>query len=174
MHISIAVWLLSAALFVSPAFGQAGVIVKKGAKAARTKAAVQRARKQQVDRLSAMSPQDRDRALAQLPPARRREMERRLEQYRNMTPEERKRIVDQAAALTPAQRRAMRDGVERMNRLPEERRPLVRQEVARLRRMTPEERKERLASAQVKEKFKGDEQKLLADLSESLPPPPSQ
>lgn len=174
MYISIAALLLSVALFASPAFGQAGIAVKRGAKAARTKAAVQRARKQQIDRLAAMSPEDRKRALAQLPPARREEAERRLERYRNMTPEQRQRAVAQASSLTPTQRRAMRDGVERMNRLPEERRPLVRQEVARLRRMTPEERKERLSSTQVKEKFKGDEQKLLEDISENLPPPPEQ
>ncbi len=142
---SLAASALWAALLVThPAFGQAGVIVKKGAKAARTKAAVQRARKQQVDRLSAMSPEERDRALSQLPPARRRIVERQLEQYKNMTPEERDRAMKQVAVLTPAQRRAMRDGLERMNRLPDERRPVVRQEVARWQRLLAAPRAPRL------------------------------
>lgn len=164
--------LLAGWLCLPAAFGQAGIFVKKGGKAARTKAAIQRARKQQLDRLSAMSPDERERALSRLPKERREEIERRLDLYRNMTPDQRERATRQAAAMTPEQRRAVRNQVQRMAALPQDRRPAVRREVARLREMTPEDRKSHLSNEQFRTRFNNEEQKLIEDISETLPPPP--
>jgi hypothetical protein len=174
MYRSIAVLSFCALLSVNPAWSQAGLIVKKGAKGVRPKSGAQKAKKQQVDRFSAMSAEERQKALSRLPPRRRQEIERRLEQYRSMPPEERERLMREAAVITPAQRRAMREGIERMGRLPDERRPVVRQEVARLRRMSAEERKARLVSEPFKNGFNSEERKLIEDISENLPGPASQ
>ena len=82
-----------------------------------------------VQRFLQMSPEDRERALSQLTPERRQQVEQRLNRLQQLPPEQVQRLQD----LYPAF----------MNLRPV-RRQAVRQEIQLLRRLRPVERKDRL------------------------------
>jgi hypothetical protein len=84
-----------------------------------------------VERFLQMSPDDRERALAQLPPERRQQMEQQLNRLQQLSPEQAQRLQDVYPAfqnLRPARRQA------------------VRAEIQELRQMKPAERRDRLNS----------------------------
>ncbi|MBM3738447.1 MAG: DUF3106 domain-containing protein [Acidobacteria bacterium] len=132
------------------------------------KAAKQTAVKQQLDRLSEMSAEERSAALARLPAERRAQLERRLEQYNRLSPEQRKRLFSAAEGLTPEQRRAAQIGMKAFEQLPVERRPIVRQELIRLRRMNVEEREARMNSEVFQSRYTAGEQKVLREVTGAL------
>ncbi|HET6205692.1 MAG TPA: DUF3106 domain-containing protein [Terracidiphilus sp.] len=84
-----------------------------------------------VERFLQMSPEDRERAVSQLPPERRQQMEERLNRLQQLPPEQAQRLQDVYPAF--------------MNLRPV-RRQAVRQEIQELRQMRPALRKDRLNS----------------------------
>ena len=82
-----------------------------------------------VERLLQMSPEDRERALSQLTPERRQQVEQRLERLQQLSPDQRQRLQD----VYPA-----------FNNLRPARQQAVRQEIQELRQMRPALRKDRL------------------------------
>lgn len=125
-----------------------------------------------LDRLSRMTPEERDRFLENLPPERRRRIERRLELYNRLSPEERRRLRERYqrfSELPPERQDAVRELFRRFSSLPPERRPLVRREFLRLRRMSEPERRARLNSPALREFFSPAERELLADMTSVLP-----
>jgi hypothetical protein len=82
-----------------------------------------------VERFLQMSPEDRERALSQLAPERRQQMEERLNRLQQLPPEQAQRLQDVYPAF--------------MNLRPV-RRQAVRQEIQELRQMRPALRKDRL------------------------------
>jgi len=84
-----------------------------------------------VERFLQMSPEDRERALSQLPPERRQDLEQRLNRLQQLPPEQAQRLQNVYPAF--------------MNLRPV-RRQAVRQEIQELRQMKPAERKDRLNS----------------------------
>ena len=128
-----------------------------------------------IERLSHMTPEQRQQALEKLPPERRQRVERRLEEYNALPPEVRNRLRDeyQAFQKLPADRQeAVRRSFRQFQRLPDDRRPMVRRELMRLRQMTPEERAARTESENFRSRFNESERQLLLDLS--VPAPPKQ
>lgn len=126
----------------------------------------------QIDRLSKMKPEERKRFLETLPPDRRETMERRLERYGRLTPEEREQLersYESFEAMTPERREEMRRLFSRFNGVPEERRSVLRREVSSMRSMTADERKARLESDEVRDKYTSEERQLLSDLAKVLP-----
>jgi TolA-binding protein len=82
-----------------------------------------------VERLLQMSPEDRERALSQLTPERRQQLEQRLDRLQQLSPDQRQRLQDVYPAflnLRPARQQALR------------------QEIQELRQMRPALRKDRL------------------------------
>ena len=82
-----------------------------------------------VERFLQMSPEDRERALSQLTPERRQQVEERLNRLQQLPPEQAQRLQDVYPAF--------------MNLRPV-RRQAVRQEIQLLRKLRPVERKDRL------------------------------
>lgn len=121
--------------WVSPAAAQDGVVKQLS----QQKALRQQKLKQQqkmlplpapaVERFLQMSPEDRERALSQLPPERRQQMEQRLSRLEQLSADQRERLQDVYPAF--------------MNLRPV-RRQAVRQEIQELRQTRPALRKERL------------------------------
>ncbi|HSP70141.1 MAG TPA: DUF3106 domain-containing protein [Bryobacteraceae bacterium] len=121
--------------WVSPAAAQDGVVKQLS----QQKALRQQKLKQQqkmlplpapaVERFLQMSPEDRERALSQLPPERRQQMEQRLNRLEQLPADQRERLQDVYPAF--------------MNLRPV-RRQAVRQEIQELRQTRPALRKERL------------------------------
>jgi hypothetical protein len=99
-----------------------------------------------LDRFSKMSPQDREKALAKLPPQRRAVFEQRLARYEQMTPEQREKV---------------RQRVEEMESLPKDRQNAVKQEIQRLQALPFAQRKKAVESEAFKQRFSPDEQRLV-------------
>jgi hypothetical protein len=102
----------------------------------------------QLERFLKMSPDERKKALSQLPPERRAAIERRLERYESLTPEQQERV----------NRR-----LDTFQSLPIGRRVAVRQELQRLRQMSFRERRDALNSEEERKKFSPEEYQLLRE-----------
>ncbi len=125
-----------------------------------------------LERWRKMNPQQRQRFLEQLPPDRRRDLERRLNRLQNLSPEERRQLqrdYRRFSELSPQRQENYRDLYERLNKLPADRRPLLIREFRRLRELSPDERRERLKSDDFSERFRPNEKKLLEDVSKAMP-----
>lgn len=103
---------------------------------------------EQLQRLLDMTPEEREKALADLPPARRRVIENRLNRLDDLTPQQRERRLNLA---------------RRLESLPRERQAAVRQELQALRAMTFAERRARLHSSEFDQTYSPAEQQLIRD-----------
>ena len=128
------------ALAVSPGAAQDNILRQKAIR--QQKAKQEKQQKQQqlkmvplpapaVERFLRMSPEDRERALAQLAPERRHQVEQQLNRLQQLSPDQAQRLQDVYPAF--------------MNLRPV-RRQVVRQELKELRQMRPVERRDRLNS----------------------------
>lgn len=104
----------------------------------------------ELERFQKMSPQDRQKALAKLPPDRRARMEKQLSRYEN---------------LTPAQQAQVNRRLQKFQSLPPQRQNAVRQELQHLRAMPPAQRRAVLNSDQESRRFSPDELQLLRESS---------
>ena len=103
----------------------------------------------EVQRFLRMSPQDRARALAQLPPERRQQIEENVARLERLSPEQKAQL----------ERR-----YQIFEKLPPGRRALVREAIMRLRAMTPAQRKAVLESDDAKLRYNPEEIRLLRDV----------
>jgi hypothetical protein len=129
----------------------------------------------QLERLQKMSPEERRKALDALPEERREQFERRLEEYRQLTPGERERLARQLSnfqQLPPERQKAIRQMRKQLAEMPPRRRRLLGRELMDLRGMNEEDRQARLASPELKDRFSDEERQLLGDLSSVLEPEP--
>jgi uncharacterized protein DUF3106 len=102
----------------------------------------------QLERLSQMSPEDRETQLSRLPPQRRQLIERRLNRYMQLSPEQRQRL---------------RERYEAFEKLPVDRQDALRDELQYLRSLRPVLRRQRLNSPELQQSFSPDEQRLLRE-----------
>lgn len=127
-----------------------------------------------LEALERMTPEQQERFLNSLPPARRAEAQRQLGKWRELSPEERRRAIgslQEFRDLPPDRQRRIRTLFAQFNRAPEERRPLLRGELQQLRQMSAEESRARINSDEFRNKYTPAEQQLLSDLSAALPRP---
>ena len=103
---------------------------------------------EQVERLLNMSPEERERALSSLPPGRRAQIEKRIDNLQSMPLKQRERQLDMA---------------KRLESLPQDRQPVVRKEIQDIARMTFRERRERLHSDEFNQSYSPEEQQLMRD-----------
>src|SRR5260370_8522497 len=116
-----------------------------------------------------MSPEQRQKALAKLPPDRQKAIQERLAQYDKMTPEQRKALhqsLQNWNNLPPERQAAVR---RLYNRVPPERRQAISQEFQTLRSMPEAARRARLNSDEFRSKYSVQERQTLQDLSKVLP-----
>jgi len=125
-------------------------------------------------RLFQATPEERERAIEKLPPAR-QEMVRAQLKYFDSLPKNQQEIMirrtERLDALTPEKRRAFQQQMQNLNRLPPDRRQAVAGALRRLQVMPEEQRIRALNSEQFKSRFSPEEQKMIADLSEVMLPP---
>lgn len=124
------------------------------------------------ERLLKMNPEERDKALANLPPARRRQIEQRIRNLQSKPPAAQARTLNQLerlAALPPERRTQVRQSIRQFNQLPRDQKGTIRQEMQRLSAMTAQERRARMSSEDFKSHYSPDEQKMIGDLAEVLP-----
>lgn len=130
-----------------------------------------------LERLSRMTPGERDRLFSRLPPERRSLIEERLGKYSKMPSAAKERLRDEYNSFQqlPAEKQEeVRKLYKQFSELPETRRPALRRELVRLRNMPEDRRTKRMASDRFLEEYSESERTLLASLVDILAKHPSQ
>lgn len=125
-----------------------------------------------IDNFARMSPDQRQQALAQLPPQRAEKVRKQLNAYSNMSPEQQAAAREQLNAfrnLTPERQEGMRKAFSKFSRQPAERQQLIRQELNQLRGLPQADRSERLNSPEFQGLFNNNERKIIREMSDLLP-----
>ena len=138
----------------------------------KNKAARQAKKAQTVERFSKMSPDERQKVLDNLPPERRKQVEKNLEHYNQLPPEQRQRLQSQYenfAQLPPEKQQAARQIFRRMNDLPQDRKIQMRRELAKLRNMSEDDRKARFSSGDFRGNYSSNERRMLVDMTDLFP-----
>jgi hypothetical protein len=125
-----------------------------------------------IDRWNRMSPEERERELAKLPPARARLIRQRIRRYNQMNPDEQQALRERYqtfSQLPPGKQQVIRERLREFRLLPVARRPIVHGEVEQLRLLPEAERQAFLKSEDFRSKYSPQEQQIIRDLSTYLP-----
>ena len=122
-------------------------------------------------RLFRMSPEEREHALEKLPNEQARERARKLLEWFDSQPKETQEIqlrrLDNFAKLTPEQRAEVNGLIVEANHLPPGRGAAVGQALARLQRMTDQEREATLRRPAFQERFSPEELRIITRLADA-------
>jgi hypothetical protein len=124
-----------------------------------------------LERLERMTPDERSKALANLPAQRRQEIEQKLEQFDRLPAQERTRIRNQLERmnrLPPEQQNQVRRSIRQFQALPDYRRVLLRRELDRMATMPDEARRAHMNTEEFRNHYSPREQQMIQDLSEIL------
>ncbi len=102
-----------------------------------------------IDRFLSLPPEEQRRMLQQLPPDRRRQLQRTLQALELLSPDERD---------------LLRGRVQRFAAFPQDRRPALRAELRYLRGLMPEDRQRRMASDDFRQKYTPEELQFLQEV----------
>jgi hypothetical protein len=126
-----------------------------------------------VDQWNRMTPEEREKALSKLPPERRKKIEEQLDQYKNLSPAEKRDLRSRYAnfnQLPPEKQNQARRLYQQYGKLPADRQAPVQSEFENLRSMPEAERNARLNSDEFRNKYNAGEQGLLRNFSALLTP----
>lgn len=152
------------------AYAQAPVRAANQAANAARKANKKQAKQQMpvIEKLRAMSPAEREKALKNMPADRREKLEKRLAQYDRMSTGQRKSV--ERFQKMPADKQAqVRQVYKRFNQIPPERQQTLRKEMRTIAPMNEEARKKYFDSDQFRSKYNDDEQRMLHQLADNFP-----
>jgi predicted Fe-S protein YdhL (DUF1289 family) len=127
-----------------------------------------------IDRWNRMSPEERERELAKLPPERARLIRQRIHRFNQMNEQEKQDLRDRYETFSqlPAEKqKVVRQRLSEFRQLPVARRPVVHGEVEQLRLLPEAQREARLNSDEFRSRFSPQEQQIIHDLTEYLQPP---
>jgi len=119
------------------------------------------------------TPEQRDRVIEKLPPARQEQLRKQLEWYDGLPKAQQKRIIEsteRVAQLTPEREHEVIQSWRGLQQLPQDRKIAIRQAFNRIQGMTPERREAVFNSDQFKNRFSPEEQKIIRDLCDIVPP----
>jgi len=125
-----------------------------------------------IDRWNRMSPAERERQLAKLPPDRARMIRQRILRYNQMNPEEQQALRERYqtfSQLPPDKQEIVRGRLREFRTLPGARRPVVHGEVEQLRLMPEAQRQARMNGDEFRNRYSPQEQQIIRDLSTYLP-----
>lgn len=125
-----------------------------------------------IDRWNQMTPEERERELAKLPPERARQIRERIRRYNQLPPAEKQALREgyqKFAQLPPEKQEIVRESMRQFRQLPLVRRPLVRREISQLRSLSEPQRETRLASDEFRNQFSPQEQQIIRDITEYFP-----
>jgi hypothetical protein len=128
---------------------------------------------QALQRLARMTPEERQRALASLPPPRRREILEKFREFQNLPPTARQRVtpeLERLQSLPPQRQNQVRRSLQQFRALPDDRKATIRQELGRLSAMPDEDRRARMNSEEFRNRFSPAEQQMIGNLSEVVAP----
>ena len=126
-----------------------------------------------LEKLRRMAPEERERALRNMPPERRQMIEERLERWERLAPRRKKRLegsLTNFQQMKPEQQQALRQLAKRFQEtMPEDKRMEGRRTLTMLRRLDPEARKRVLNGPRLKDRFTEEERELLREMAENMP-----
>ncbi|MFN7992823.1 MAG: DUF3106 domain-containing protein [Bryobacteraceae bacterium] len=137
-------------------------------------AATKRSARNPIERWNQMTPEERERELAKLPPARARIIRERIRRYNQLPEPEREALTERYrhfAELPADKQQVVRERLRQFRQLPAARRPLVHAEVVRLRGLSEADRRAQLNGADFRSRFSPDEQQIIRDITENFPTP---
>jgi len=123
-------------------------------------------------KLAQMSPEEREAALAKLPPQRRAQLEQRLDAFSMRPPEEQARDLRQAqkiASLPRERQDVVRSSLAQYNTTPPPRRGVIGMELNKLSSMTDEQRSAYINSKQFRGRFSAEEIDMMNNLHGIVP-----
>ncbi|MGA2591453.1 MAG: DUF3106 domain-containing protein [Bryobacteraceae bacterium] len=126
-----------------------------------------------IDRWNRMSPEERERQLAKLPPERARLIRERLRQYNQLPPEEKETLRENYQRFTqlpPEKQEIVRQRMREFRELPQARRLVIRHEMEALRALPESERHARMNSEAFRTQFSPPEQQIIRDVTENVAP----
>jgi Protein of unknown function (DUF3106) len=128
-----------------------------------------------VQRMMAMSPEQRERILEKLPPRQQANIRQRLDNFDRLPPGEKDRqlqLFQRFSSLPVEKQQILERQLPAYNALPPEKKEILGfREIQRLARMPESERQARLNSEELKSKFSAGELKMISDIAENYPFP---
>ncbi|HYW43399.1 MAG TPA: DUF3106 domain-containing protein [Bryobacteraceae bacterium] len=124
-------------------------------------------------RLYQATPEQRERVIEKLPPARQEQARKQLEWFDSLPKEQQARVLQSAqrlASLSPERQREIAQSRQVFLQLPQDRRLAIRGALNRLQNMTPEQRNQVVNSNPFKTRFSPEEQKIIQDFSDIVMP----
>ena len=167
-------WLTPALLGQNPArsAGAAASPREAGRSQSPPKSSVPHPGEQAVGRLSRMTPEEREKWLSSLPPARRRRIEQNLREFQEMPPAQQDRVLSRQAlldSLPPQRQNQVRRSVQQFLNIPEDRKEVLNQEMQRMAPMSDEERRAHMNSEEFRNRYSANEQQMMGNLMEIQP-----
>jgi phage-related protein len=127
---------------------------------------------ERLEELNKMSPEEREKALANLSPERRKLIEARLERLQSLSPQQRQRLLrrlENFRQLPPERQESARRLFREFRDLPPERRRAVRVEMQSVRTLSEADRRSRMTSSEFRSRFSPAEQQMIRELSPLIP-----
>lgn len=125
-----------------------------------------------VNRFMNMTPEQREKALSKLPPQRRENIQKRLNELEKLPPEARTRLMNAAEmlrAMPPERQQMVRQALRRFQQMPEERHAVVQTEMQKMEPLTDEQRRERMNSEEFRNRYTPAEQQMMRNMLEVVP-----
>jgi hypothetical protein len=125
-------------------------------------------------KLYRMTPEERERVVEKLPPARQEQLRKNLAYFDGLPKPEQERLIkgaERLANMTPEREREIRQSYQSFGQLPPPRKQAIQQALNTLKAMPDEQRKQVMESDQFKSRFSSDEQKIIRDISDIVMPP---
>jgi len=125
-----------------------------------------------IDRWNRMSPEERERELAKLPPARARLIRQRIRRYNQMSPEQQQALREryqEFSSLPPDKQQTVRGSLGEFRKLSTDRKVAVHRAVMEMRTLSEPQRQARMNSEEFRNSFSPVEQQIIRDLSTYLP-----
>jgi hypothetical protein len=119
-------------------------------------------------KLLKMTPDEREKALSVLPQGRREQLERRIENFQNLKPEQQERRlnrVERLNALPLDEQARVRQSTKELQNLPPARRNAVNQELQRMSVMGDDEKQFHMNTEEFRNRFSPAEQEMLGNLT---------
>ena len=123
---------------------------------------------QNLEKLLKMTPEQRNKALSALPPARRQQVLNKLEQYQKIPPRQRARELDQLQrlqSLPPPKRAQVRASLRKFQEIPEPRHKLIKKQIDQFNGLSDADRRGVMNSEEFRNKFTPAEQEMIKDIS---------
>jgi len=123
---------------------------------------------QNLERLLKLTPEQRNKALSSLPPARRAQILAKLENYQKIPPQQRAKNLDQLKrlqTLPPQKQQQVRAALRNFANLPQPRHHLVKVQLDQMNGLSPSDRRALMNSEEFRSKFTPGEQQMIEDMS---------